>query len=61
MDLNLIEDINNCLKKAERETNQIFNKLDLDNKFDEWFENLAREQKLEIYKIYQLEQFIDIE
>ena len=59
MDMNLIENINNKLHKAEEQTNKFYNDLSLDEDFNKWFEELNREIKLEIYRTYQLSLFED--
>jgi len=57
MDMILIENINKKLFKAEKETNELYNKLELEKDFNEWFNQLDKETKLEIYKNYQLNNF----
>ena len=54
--MNLIEEINKALREAARQNNNIYNKLSLGEMFDNWFKDLDRTTKVEIYKMYQLNQ-----
>ena len=54
--MNLIEEINKALRDAELEASKTYDKLGLDEKFDNWFKDLDKETKVEIYKMFQLNQ-----
>ena len=55
MNLNLIEQINKKLQEAQKQTTKVYEDLGLNKDFNKWFEDLDRDKKLEIYKMFQLE------
>ena len=50
----ITDKINTKLEKAEEESVKTYNSLELDKDFNEWFNNLDRGLKIDIYQAYEL-------